>query len=98
MMNTETLLTVQFSLNYNTDEKPPQSVSVPKDKEMALAQKPIPERPGYRFAGWYKDPECTEEWLFGAKTPQFMQPPAGCSSQAVWPENHTARQRVAVPM
>ena len=42
---------------------------------MALALKPIPEREGYRFAGWYKDPACTQEWLFGAKTPQFMQPP-----------------------
>ena len=69
------MLTVQFDLNYPTSEKAPQPVSVPKDKEMALDQKPIPQREGYRFAGWYKDPECTREWLFGAKTPQFMQPP-----------------------
>ena len=68
-------LTVQFDLNYATNEKAPQPVSVPKDKEMALAQKPVPERAGYRFAGWYKDRECTQEWLFGAKTPKFMQPP-----------------------
>ena len=95
MMNTETLLTVQFSLNYNTDEKPPQSVSVPKDKEMALAQKPIPERPGYRFAGWYKDPECTEEWLFGAKTPQFMQPPVEWMSVT---ESITLYARWAAPV
>ena len=68
-------VTVQFNLNYNTNEKAPQAVSVEKDKEMALAQKPIPERAGYRFAGWYKDSGCTEEWLFGAKTPEFMKPP-----------------------
>ncbi|MBP3257213.1 MAG: InlB B-repeat-containing protein [Bacteroidales bacterium] len=73
MNNTE--VTVQFNLNYNTNEKAPQAVTVEKDKEMALAQKPIPERAGYRFAGWYKDPGCTEEWLFGAKTPEFMKPP-----------------------
>lgn len=73
-MNT-TQLTVQFDLNYQTSEKAPQPVAVEYNKEMALAQKPIPERAGYRFAGWYKDPACTEEWLFGAKTPQFMQPP-----------------------
>ena len=68
-------VTVQFNLNYNTDQKAPEAVTVPKDKEMALAQKPIPERAGYRFAGWYKDPGCTQEWLFGAKTPEFMKPP-----------------------
>jgi len=73
MTNSE--LTVQFDLNYDTTAQAPQPVTVPKDKEMALAQKPIPEREGYRFAGWYKDRECTREWLFGAKTPQFMQPP-----------------------
>ena len=68
-------VTVQFNLNYNTNEKAPEAVAVPKDKEMALAQKPVPERAGYRFAGWYKDPGCTQEWLFGAKTPEFMKPP-----------------------
>lgn len=73
MNNTE--VTVRFNLNYNTDQKAPEAVTVPKDKEMALAQKPVPERAGYRFAGWYKDPGCTQEWLFGAKTPEFMKPP-----------------------
>lgn len=73
MKNSE--VTVQFNLNYNTDQKAPEAVTVPKDKEMALAQKPVPERAGYRFAGWYKDPGCTQEWLFGAKTPEFMKPP-----------------------
>ena len=68
-------VTVQFNLNYHTDEKAPQALTVEKDKEMALALKPIPQREGYRFAGWYKDPGCTQEWLFGAKTPQFMKPP-----------------------
>ena len=74
-MSTENLLTVQFNLNYETSNKAPLPVTIPQDKEMSLAQKPIPERPGYRFAGWYKEPECTQEWLFGAKTPEFMKPP-----------------------
>ncbi|MBQ9659949.1 MAG: InlB B-repeat-containing protein [Bacteroidales bacterium] len=69
------MYTVQFDLNYNTDEAAPQPVTVPKDKEMALSQKPLPERSGYRFAGWYEDRACTKEWLFGAKTPEFMKPP-----------------------
>ena len=67
MKNPETL-TVHFSLNYDTATQAPQPVSVENNKEMALALKPIPEREGYRFAGWYKDPACTQEWLFGAKT------------------------------
>ena len=73
MKNAE--VTVQFDLNYDTREQAPQPVTVPQDKEMSLAQKPIPVREGYRFAGWYKDPACTQEWLFGAKTPEFMKPP-----------------------
>lgn len=68
-------VTVQFNLNYDTDVNVLQTVTVQKDKEMALSRKPVPERAGYRFAGWYKDRECTQEWLFGAKTPQFMNPP-----------------------
>ena len=67
--------TVQFNLNYNTKEQAPASIEVEENTYMALAQKPIPVRPDYRFAGWYKDPECTQEWIFGAKTPMFMQPP-----------------------
>ena len=70
-----TLLQVQFNLNYTTTENAPEPISIEKDKEMALDQKPIPQREGFRFAGWYKDPACTEEWLFGAKTPEFMKPP-----------------------
>ena len=70
-----TLLQVQFNLNYTTTENAPEPISIEKDKEMALDQKPIPQRAGFRFAGWYKDPACTEEWLFGAKTPEFMKPP-----------------------
>ncbi|MDR0523565.1 MAG: leucine-rich repeat protein [Candidatus Methanoplasma sp.] len=27
-----------------------------------------PERPGYDFGGWYKEPECANEWDFGADT------------------------------
>lgn len=88
-------VTVQFNLNYNTDQKAPEAVTVPKDKEMALAQKPIPERAGYRFAGWYKDPGCTEEWLFGAKTPEFMKPPVEWMSVK---ESMTLYARWAAPV
>lgn len=95
MMNTDNLLQVQFNLNYNTSEPAPQPVSVPQGKEMALAQKPIPERAGYRFAGWYKDRECTQEWLFGAKTPQFMQPPVEWMSVT---ESITLYARWAAPV
>ena len=88
-------VTVQFNLNYNTDQKAPEAVTVPKDKEMALAQKPVPERAGYRFAGWYKDPGCTEEWLFGAKTPEFMKPPVEWMSVK---ESMTLYARWAAPV
>ena len=88
-------VTVQFDLNYNTNVKAPQAITVEKDKEMALAQKPIPEREGYRFAGWYKDRECTQEWLFGAKTPKFMQPPVEWMSVT---ESMTLYARWAAPV
>ena len=61
MTNAETY-TVLFNLNYTTNQQAPQPISVEKDKEMALAQKPIPQRDGCRFAGWYKGPACTQEW------------------------------------
>ena len=67
--------TVQFNLNYNTKEQAPAPISVEENTFIPLAQKPVPARPGYRFAGWYQDPGCTKEWIFGAKTPMFMQPP-----------------------
>lgn len=94
MKNPETL-TVHFNLNYNTNAQAPQPVSVENNKEMALALKPIPEREGYRFAGWYKDPACTQEWLFGAKTPQFMQPPVEWMSVK---EDMTLYARWAAPV
>lgn len=93
MKNSE--VTVQFNLNYNTDQKAPEAVTVPKDKEIALAQKPVPERAGYRFAGWYKDPGCTQEWLFGAKTPEFMKPPVEWMSVK---ESMTLYARWAAPV
>ena len=61
MTNAETF-TVQFNLNYTTSQQAPQPISVEKDKEMALAQKPIPQREGYRFAGWYEDPSFAEDY------------------------------------
>lgn len=94
MTNAETF-TVQFNLNYTTSQQAPQPISVEKDKEMALAQKPIPQREGYRFAGWYEDPACTQEWLFGAKTPQFMQPPVEWMSVK---EDMTLYARWAAPV
>lgn len=88
-------VTVQFDLNYKTNAKAPQAVTVQKGKEMPLALKPIPERKGYRFAGWYKDRECTQEWLFGAKTPKYMQPPVEWMSVT---ESMTLYARWAAPV
>ena len=66
-------VSVQFDLNYETIKTLP-CITLEEDTPISLEMKPLPERPGYRFAGWYQDPECTQEWVFGEKKPQFMQP------------------------
>lgn len=61
--------TVSFDLNYPGTENSVAPISVPTGNAMPLDQKPVPTREGYRFAGWYADPDCTpaNQWLFGKK-------------------------------
>jgi len=66
-------VSVRFDLNYKTQELAPASLTVRENSALKLQEKPIPERPGYRFAGWYTDKACTREWLFGTKSSGFMQ-------------------------
>ena len=44
-----------------------QPITVQKGCILPLAKKPMPQREGYRFAGWFTSPSCqpTEEWFFG---------------------------------
>lgn len=67
-------VTVRFNLNYKTREKAPESLTLKQNNALKLQDKTIPERPGYRFAGWYTDKACTREWLFGTKSSGWMQP------------------------
>lgn len=67
-------VTVRFNLNYKTREKAPESLTLKQNNALKLQDKPLPERPGYRFAGWYTDKACTREWLFGTKSSGWMQP------------------------
>ena len=67
-------VTVRFNLNYKTREKAPESLTLKQNNALRLQDKTIPERPGYRFAGWYTDKACTREWLFGTKSSGWMQP------------------------
>ena len=66
---------VSFNLNYNATEKIP-PISVTSGKAIPMASKPIPEREGFRFGGWYTSPEChpEQEWLFGSNSVGFYMP------------------------
>jgi len=59
---------VKFDLNYNTTEQV-EPLSVKQGCALPLDKKPMPQREGYRFAGWYtsKEGKAQEEWLFGKK-------------------------------
>lgn len=67
-------VSVRFNLNYKTREKAPATITLKQNTALKLQDKPIPERPGYRFAGWYTDKACTREWLFGTKAVMWGQP------------------------
>ncbi len=69
-------VTVRFNLNYKTREQAPAALTVKAGTALKLQDKPLPERPGYRFAGWYADKACTREWLFGTLSAGWMQPAA----------------------
>ena len=66
---------VSFDLNYDTTEKI-SSISVNPGMAMSMASKPIPERKGFRFGGWYTSPEChpEQEWRFGSNSVGFYMP------------------------
>lgn len=61
--------TVRFNLNIPSTPDTVQPITVQKGCILPLAKKPIPQREGYRFAGWFTSPDCkpSEEWLFGEK-------------------------------
>ena len=63
---------VSFDLNYDATEKI-SSISVYPGMAMSMASKPIPERKGFRFGGWYTSPEChpEQEWRFGSNSSFF---------------------------
>ena len=73
-------VTVRFDLNYKTREKAPASLTLKQNTALKLSEKPLPERAGYRFAGWYADKACTREWLFGTKSAGWLQPAADSMS------------------
>ena len=66
---------VSFDLNYDATEKI-SSISVYPGMAMSMASKPIPERKGFRFGGWYTSPEChpEQEWRFGSNSVGFYMP------------------------
>lgn len=57
---------VKFNLNYNTSQQV-EPISVKQGCALTLDKKPLPQREGYRFGGWYTSPDCqpADEWLFG---------------------------------
>ena len=65
---------VNFNLNYDAAPQI-EPVTVNTGNAMPLASEPIPEREGYRFAGWYTSPDCREQWLFGNNSVGFYTQP-----------------------
>lgn len=65
-----TSVIVSFNLNTGNPADTLQSMKVEPGSVIALAEKPVPSREGYRFAGWYTSPECLpdQEWHFGEKS------------------------------
>lgn len=66
---------VSFNLNYKTSESIG-PVSVEAGRMLPLSAKPLPQREGYRFGGWYTSRKCLpqEEWRFGNNS-SFFTPP-----------------------
>jgi len=60
---------VKFNLNYNTSEQV-EPMSVKQGCALPLDKKPMPQREGYRFGGWYTTPDCKpeQEWRFGSNS------------------------------
>jgi hypothetical protein len=75
--------TVTFDLNYQ-GAAAPKVMEVAPGRAIPLDAKPLPQREGYRFAGWYtsKETKPEQEWLFGAKKGGYY-PPVMVDSMAV---------------
>lgn len=58
---------VKFDLNYPSSVNNIEPLSVKSGYVLPLENKPLPERDGYLFAGWYTAADCNtdQEWLFG---------------------------------
>lgn len=74
-MTAQDKCTVEFELNYK-GAVALQKLEVERGRAIPLSAKPIPERQGYRFAGWYtsKAGKPAQEWLFGVKNGSFYPP------------------------
>lgn len=58
-------VTVTFDWQMEDEEKPTMTASVGQ----AIAEPNTrPDRAGYIFMGWYKEPSCINEWIFGDNT------------------------------
>ena len=66
---------VNFDLNYATTDQV-EAMSVKQGCMLPLDKKPMPQREGYRFGGWYTSKECqvADEWLFGSKSGGYFKP------------------------
>lgn len=74
---------VDYDLNFS-GAKTIKSTSVNKGCAIQMGDCHLPEREGYRFAGWYTSKECKPEqqWLFGVKKTGFF-PQVSVDSMAV---------------
>lgn len=84
--------TVSFDCNYQ-GAPALDGVSVKIGKEVPLDRKPVPQREGYRFGGWFTDSSCSEQsrWLCGVKAAnlwtgegEFMAVEADMTLYAKW--------------
>ena len=59
---------VVYDINYLNEEYKYHSVDNYEYGSLIEIIPPIPERDGYTFDGWYKEPECINEWNFETDT------------------------------
>ncbi len=65
IINGALIANVSFHFNYNNSPNEGYYWIDDYDYgELITFVPPNPEREGYTFAGWYKEPECINEWLF----------------------------------
>jgi len=59
---------VVYDINYSNEEYKYHSVDNYEYGSLIEIIPPIPERDGYTFDGWYKEPECINKWNFETDT------------------------------